>query len=300
MTTVPNGTRLRVAVACLLTVTVLCGRSQLADGARVLAFQSVAAKSHWYFMRGVLRALVDAGHHVKVYTPFPASRDRNETAAAAGNYIEVDTRAEYELTAVDMDATVVSQQLSRTSTLIPFLTDSSRYICDLVDKLLPDSDGGGAFDLFITEPLSDECASYATRRLGVPLIYTIPAPPMPWIETGVFGHYANPSYVQHMLYAYTVHDSFYRRLCNVALHIQSSYLHYRTTAAAAAVENRPYDRVPPIKPSMVFVNTHYITEHARPVPADRMNVGGIHLKKPEPLPAVSIKTYRHATVFLCP
>ncbi|VVC43591.1 Hypothetical protein CINCED_3A007776 [Cinara cedri] len=284
MTTVPNGSRSRaaaVATACLLVAAVLSGRPRPADGARVLAVETVFARSHWNFMRGVLHALVDAGHQVKAYTPFPG---RNSTAA---NYTEVDTYADYGdvLAAVNMNATEVGPLFSTPSFLIPFMVNGSRFTCDVLDKLVPDADGGETFDLFITEPLSSECVSHVSRRLGVPLVYTIPAPLLPWIEISLFGHYPNPSYVPHMLSAYTSPNTFFRRAHNLALYLQTVYLHYRATIAAVAAENRTYDRMPPVNPSLVFVNTHYATELARPVPANRVNVGGIHLKKPEPLPA---------------
>lgn len=277
-----------VTAVFLLIAAILSGRPQPAGGARVLAIQTVAAKSHWYFMRGVLHALANAGHQVKVYTPFPDPRELTPATATA-NYTEVDTYPMYAnvLTAVNLDIAVVGPLLSQPSLLVPFILNGSRFNCDLLYNLLPDVDGGDAYDLFITEPLSSECVSHASHRFGVPLVYTIPSPLLPWIETGVFGEYANPSYVPHLLSAYTRLDSFNRRLHNALLYLQTIYLNYRATAAAVAAENRTYDRVPPVKPSLVFVNTHYVTEHARPVPNNRVNVGGIHLKKPEPLPAVS-------------
>lgn len=52
-------------------------------------------------------------------------------------------------------------------------------------------------------------------------------------------------------------------------------------------QNQHYDRTPPVKPSLAFVNTHYVTEPLRLMPANRVDIGGIHLKTLEPLPAVS-------------
>lgn len=55
----------------------------------------------------------------------------------------------------------------------------------------------------------------------------------------------------------------------------------------AATERRPYDLASPVRPALVFVNTHHVTKSPRPVPANPVDVGGIHLTAPRPLPAVS-------------
>lgn len=43
---------------------------------------------------------------------------------------------------------------------------------------------------------------------------------------------------------------------------------------------QPYDLVKPIKPSLVFMNTHYITDTLRPMTASVIQVGAVHLKTP--------------------
>lgn len=272
------------ATVCLL----LAATARPANGYRVLAFETVAARSHWNFMKGVLLALANGGHRVTVYTPFP---DRGAPDASTG-YTEVDTSADFDTdtTVVSMNATETVPLFSDSSYMIPFLGELSRFACDLMDELLAER-GAGEFDVFITEPLTDECSSHVAVRLGVPLIYTVPAPLMPWIETGVFGHVASPAYGPHMLSGHsTVDDTFYGRLSNVAMLVRTVYEHYRFAWAAAARDDRPYDRVPPVKPAVTFINTHYVTELSRPVPVNRVDVGGIHLRKPNPLPAVSAVT----------
>lgn len=49
------------------------------------------------------------------------------------------------------------------------------------------------------------------------------------------------------------------------------------------------DLIEPVKPSIVFLNTYYVTEAPRPFPPNVIQVGGIHLQPPEDdiIPAVS-------------
>lgn len=279
-----------LAALCLLVAA--SGWLRPADAARVLAVETVAAKSHWNFMRGVLHALADHGHLVKVYTPFP-----DPGRPATVGYTEVDTSAEFQgddtdptTTAVNMDASVVLPLFARPSFMVPFIANASRYVCDIMNLLLQRE--VGAYDLFVTEPFSSECMSHTARRLGVPLVYVVPAPLLPWIETAAFGHYGNPAVVPHLFASHAVPINFYQRLQSVAMYLHTVYLNYRYTATAAATEQRPYDLAPPVKPDLVFVNTHYVTEPARPVPVNRVDIGGIHLTAPQPLPAVSTSAGR--------
>lgn len=273
-----------MAVRVCLLILAATGWSHPADGVRVLAFSSVAARSHWNFMSGVLRALVDGGHQVTVYTQFPG-----RGPPVNPNYTEVDTEKDYKhVFGVALNATEVLPLFSDPLILIPFMANGSLFTCGVMDRLL-DGRSGDDFDVFITEPMSDECVSHAARRLGVPLVYTIPAPLLPWIEAGAFGHLGHPAYVPHVQLAHSTVDTFYRRLSNVALTLHTTYLNYRHLYGQSLYH------VPPVKPSLVFVNTHYITEPIRPVPVNRVDVGGVHLKKPKPLPAVSTSLSKRNT-----
>lgn len=266
---------------------------------RILAVETVAARSHWNFMKAALRALVDRGHRVTVYTPFPDNATHDDR-----HYVEVDTSTAFGLTsvAINMNATVLPV-FSQPLFLIPFMANGSRFVCDVIDKLLAerfdaDSHEGNAFDVFVTEPLSSDCVSYAARRLGLPLIYIAPAPLLHWIEMDALGHRANPSYEPHLFSAYKVPDTFYWRIHNVVTHLYTYCLNGLYVAAVKVIEDRPYDRVPPVTPSIMFVNTHYITEPSRPVPTNRVDVGGLHLNKPRPLPAVSLLLFNQLIFFM--
>jgi glucuronosyltransferase len=140
----------------------------------------VAAKSHWNVMKGVLHALVGRGHAVKVYTPFPADHGTPPT----DNYTEVETSAHYHISS-DTDETATAAVNMNASAVVP---------------------------------LGSDCVSHAARRLGVPLVYVVPAPLLPWIETAAFGHYSNPAVAPHLFAAYAVPDTFYRRLHSAAMH----------------------------------------------------------------------------------
>lgn len=133
---------------------------------RVLAVETVAAKSHWNFMKAALLALARRGHWVTVYTPFPDPADRSNH-----RYTEVDTSDKFGVafSAINMDAAAVVPLFARPSFLVPFMANGSRLVCDITDGLLAErfaaeSDVGNGFDVFLTEPLSSDCVSSTSFR----------------------------------------------------------------------------------------------------------------------------------------
>lgn len=54
------------------------------------------------------------------------------------------------------------------------------------------------------------------------------------------------------------------------------------------VDPKPYHSSPVVSASLIFQNSHYVTETSgRPVPPNLIDVGGIHLKPPKGIPKVS-------------
>jgi len=53
------------------------------------------------------------------------------------------------------------------------------------------------------------------------------------------------------------------------------------------MDPQPFDQVEPVKPSIVFSNSHYITDAPRPLAPNLIPVGGIHLGRPRKIPDVS-------------
>lgn len=246
-----------------------------ADGVRVLAVETIAGKSHWNFMRAVLRALTDNGHEVVVFTPFA---DGNRE-----NYTEVDMSAEFPIK-LDMDLSEIREKFSNPTSLLPMIVTVSRTMCDIIydNKRMKDvlrRDGRAAnFDLVIAEPLGLDCVSYVATKLDLPLIYVVPSPMITHHERSFFGHVPNPAAVSHLLAGHAVPRSFTQRFGNAVL---SAYAMFVIKCTGWNVQPRPYDLVPPARPALVFVNTEFTTEAPRPVPPNVVHVGGLHLDQPK-------------------
>ncbi|CAI6351304.1 unnamed protein product [Macrosiphum euphorbiae] len=250
------------------------------EAARILAVETIAGKSHWYFMSSVLRSLTDAGHTVTVFTPFPDG-DR-------ANYTEVDTSRDFPLK-LDLDVMHTIQAYRDPFKLTNLVSVLARFFCDAVygNRKLTDLIASGArdqYDLLLIEPLGFDCVSYLADVLSLPVIYSIPSPMITFTERLFTGHLTNPACVSHLLANHAVPGTFVQRFTNTALLTYSMAKTKYDQLVTLFTDPRPYDLAPTVNPSIIFQNSHYVTESPRPITPNVIYVGGIHLKPATTIP----------------
>ncbi|XP_026811755.1 UDP-glucuronosyltransferase 2B2-like isoform X2 [Rhopalosiphum maidis] len=250
------------------------------NAANILAVQTIPGKSHWNVMRAVLRVLTDRGHTVTVFTQF-LDGDRD-------GYIEVDV-SEQTGPRLGLDASFLIENFGTTRKLMANMEIATRTNCDTIYKhprMVDILKGTSArkFDLVITEPLVSECVAYMATVLRVPMIYVVPPPIVTYLERPLTGHVSNPAVVGHVLSGHGVPVTFAQRFANVVLTIYCSTLKWYNERQLRLASPQPYDTMDLVKPSIIFTNTHFITEPARPLTPDVIQIGGIHLTLPEPIP----------------
>ncbi|VVC34035.1 UDP-glucuronosyl/UDP-glucosyltransferase [Cinara cedri] len=251
-----------------------------ADNARILAVETASCKSHWNFMSAVLRALTDGGHSVTAFTPLPDG-DRE-------NYTEVDTSDVLSIIGgvdimrlklvVNDQRTVVAQTLKLMRNNCHCTYNDRRLSGLLADGL------DGHFDAVVIEPGLPVCVTYATAGTGLPVIYTEPMA-MPFLaDRRKVGDVPNPAAVSSILTRHAVPATFAQRFFNALLSLYAELSIAVLDAAAYVIDPKPYDAYVPVPPSIVFTNGHYVSDAARPISPNVVNVGGIHLRPPRRLP----------------
>ncbi|CAH1710822.1 unnamed protein product [Aphis gossypii] len=251
-----------------------------AGAANILAVQPIPCKSHWNVMRAVLRVLTDRGHTVTVFTPF-VEGDRD-------GYTEVDL-SDQMAPLLGLDAKYLIKNYGQARKSIPKMLDFTRRSCDMIyghERMVKILEGSGTrdFDLVITEPLVSECVAYAATVLRVPTIYVVPFPIVTYLERPLTGHISNPATVGHVMFHRGNPKAFAERLSNVLLTVHCSILIWFAEWQYRWSNSRPFDTVDLIKPSLIFTNSYFITESARPLTPDVVQIGGIHLAPIEPIP----------------
>jgi len=252
------------------------------SAANILAVPTVPDKSHWNVMRSVLRALTDRGHNVTVFT---SSLDGDREG-----YTEVDVSAEIRPPLSNVDVTFLIETIAKPGKLFPILANETRECCNAIfgNRLMADIMNGVAqkFDLVITEPFMSDCVAYLATVLRVPMVYVFPPPIATFLERSLTGYVPNPTASGHILSGHGTPKTFAERFSNTVLTAYCTTLTWYAEWKLRKTNPRSYDTLDLVKPSLIFTNTHFITEPSRPLTPDVVQIGGIHLTPPEPIPKV--------------
>lgn len=252
------------------------------DSARILAVETVAGKSHWNFMSAVLRSLTESGHSVTVFTPI-LDGDRE-------NYTEVDTSMNYPLL-VDYELVDLMNKFEPVRLMLNWGWLSRKY-CDMIYKsnrlraIVNSTRDNSDFDLIIIEPMAFDCMSHLASALDLPIIYVIPSPMMTLGERTFTGHTSNPACVSNILSNEAFPKTFVQRFMNTVLIVFDIY-NTLDNLVVRITDPSPYDISPKVSPSIIFQNSHFISERAKPVTSNLIDIGGIHLKPAKTIPKVS-------------
>lgn len=143
------------------------------------------------------------------------------------------------------------------------------------------------YDVIIMEPLTMDCMSFIANTLNLPIIFTIPSPMITQVEHDFTGHISNPACVSHLLATHAIPRTFAQRFTNTALLVYSTLRNRYNYWLQRVNEPKPYNLLITVAPSIIFQNSHYITEASKPVAENLINIGGIHLKAGKSLPEVN-------------
>lgn len=258
-----------------------------ADGARLLFVETVAGKSHWSFMSGVIRALLDTGRHsVHVFTPFPEGSGRR-------NYTETDLSGQMRLVTDVSVAELMDRWANPSGDMGPVLA-YSRRLCDSVfgnremDELLRRGARPAHFDAVLVEPFLSGCVSYVATRLDAPLVYVVGMPTANFLNIATTGHAFNPAAESNIMSTPHAPGTFGQRFRNAVLTFYGVLGKEYEEHVQRTTDPKPYDAVAAPTPSLVLVNGHFVSNVATPVPTNFVNVAGVHLKAPASLPEVSV------------
>ncbi|XP_026805704.1 UDP-glucuronosyltransferase 2B15-like [Rhopalosiphum maidis] len=244
----------------------------------ILAIEPVTGRSHWNFMSALLRALTDNGHRITAFTPLPDGERIN--------YTEIDISNEISAMDVGIDSHFVMENFRKSTVMIPLVMNWTRCICSIIYehpkmKNIILNNKQFDYDLIIVERAASECVTYIAAKLDIPIIFSSPSPLKTTIEYSIIGNGPNPASVSHIMAYHSVPKTFFQRLTNSLLYAYSSFLSIQKETEMKINNPGEHDLMEPVKPSIVFLNTHYITEAPRPFPPNVIQVGGIHLQSPK-------------------
>ncbi|KAH8282260.1 hypothetical protein KR054_006500 [Drosophila jambulina] len=245
------------------------------------------AMSHFKFFQPIMRGLAQAGHNVDVISPFrdveppkgykdyqlpPASltdainlEDFDHPLSFIAHYVEFFIL--YNMGKVACNTTLNSQALEE------------------ILKHPP-----GYYDVIMLEQFNTDCLMSVAHKLQAPVIGMASCALAPW-HYERFGVPLIPSYISALFQGKSQEMSLTGRLVNW-ITVHSMNLLYKTLnvpAGNALIRQRFGPGLPSTEElvrntSLMLINQHYSLSGPKPLPPNVIEVGGVHIEPPKPLP----------------
>lgn len=256
-------------------------------GSKILALFPYPLKSHFIMFNALLVELAKRGHQVTIVNTFPKK-------IPPSNFRDVDVSSCFQLPSIRFE---IERAFSYNSSL---LRDFFSYVqayddilkCDPMHELISTTE---KFDLIITEIFSSDAMLAYVHQFKIPFISFCSTPLLTWASDRV-GIPDNPSYIS---FSYndkplnTKESTFFQRLYNTYAYVLSR-LEYKIQSEFKTnkiVRKHFGDETPTLdeiarNTSLIFTFSHFSINSPRPMVPGVVEVGGIQITDPAPLPTV--------------
>ncbi|PNF21498.1 UDP-glucuronosyltransferase 2B19 [Cryptotermes secundus] len=272
----------------LIPLMIIFARQEAVQSENILALINLASPSHYFFNRALTRSLAARGHQV---TELGRDTDRgpvpNLTLIPHGGF--------YSALVPDFDFDKdASQSTSQTMvTLAHFAAISCEMFLESpAGQKLLNYPYNEPFDLIIIEGGWTECFYGFIPKFGSPPVVVLsPYGLTPWISSAT-GFPTNPSYEPFNSLPFTSHMTFTQRLINFVTHVVLNTIYKQMSVPKLEALRREHfkETEPSFSDiernfSIYLVNICLGLDDPRPLPANVIPVGGMHVKeKTNPLP----------------
>ncbi|KAH8261353.1 hypothetical protein KR044_007857, partial [Drosophila immigrans] len=290
--------QLKSAWKLLLLGLVALHRLELAAGSRILAAFFFPGKSHFMMTNAIVRELVKRGHEVTFVTPFSMENEN-----LGENYKEI-LIPPYNIWPTLLEITQAKSvfDMKDVSTLtyvrLCFVMglESTEFAFKQpeVMKLIDEKDKVGKYDLLLAEQYYNEGALFLGHLYQIPIV-TVSTLAIGNYLSGLVGTVTPWSHVPHGWKPYMDHMLLMERIdsvftCAIEEIMRTFWYYPRQDAMMQQLFAHKFDSVPSIKQlerniSALLLNTYMPLEAPRPVSFNMIQVGGLHIQKPQPLPA---------------
>lgn len=271
----------------LKTTLVLTVLAVLSESANILSFTTLPAYSHYVIVDPIIKGLAERGHNITAVTYFPQKTQIK-------NIHDIDVSHSQPLVSGKITMDYVLKNWGKITGMIDFIIGLSYQNCEAVlkDKAVQEliKNDGNKFDLVINEVFGADCFSGFAYKYKAPLVSVVTTISFPWIHKRI-GNPDNPAYIPTYFSKITDGMTFYDRLINTINFAYSyiAYPFYSELPNHKLIEESFGEPFPPIQEilkntSLVLINSHLSYKPIQPVLPNYIDIGGIHLKEPKPLP----------------
>uniref|UniRef100_A0A182PSE1 UDP-glycosyltransferases domain-containing protein n=1 Tax=Anopheles epiroticus TaxID=199890 RepID=A0A182PSE1_9DIPT len=262
-----------------------------AYGANILALMAVPSPSHHIWNRVLVDALAARGHNITVVSP------------------DIERKPKPNVTYIHLEKTY--DTIHEGSTAIDFyemgqsgILESMKIFYDYAISMcigILDSEGYRTimnypadykFDLVLYDFTCGPCLLAAYHRFGQPPLVGVTGFNTPPYTTDLIGGHKYYAYVPYYTLDYDSSMNFFQRFYNAAIHwIDYFYRNYvflpetdRLVRKHEDAKDLPYLAALDQKMMLMLVNSHHSVDFPEPIPQNMIQVGGLQIIPPKPLP----------------
>lgn len=256
---------------------------------RFLIILPTNVKSHFIMLEPYLKALVSKGHELVVVSHFPQKE-------AVAHYTDI--VLEDSLMTPSSGAEVSVEQVQSVKNPIVNIIRLAKFgvhTCEtvlshpLMKKLIRSDE---EFDVVLTEVFHTDCFlpfAYKFKAISIAVSSSVL---MPWANDR-FGNPDNPSYIPHVFTSYSDHMNFIERIENAITSVLYKMIYhlFSDSPSQQLVREHFGQDIPDLaelamNTSLLLVNSHFSLNAPRPLVPSIVEIGGLHITKPKPLPQV--------------
>lgn len=262
----------------------------LVESANILAVVPFNGRSHHIVIEPLLKGLAKRGHQVTVVSAFPQKKP-------VANFTDIDVSKLTPTVVNGFTLDLIKDKWNTPSQCCQSIFEIGLELCEnfFADKKLQSLllNTTSKYDLVITEIFSTDCFVSFAHKFNVPLVSITTTVASPWTNDRI-GNPDNPSYIPNYLLDYGDSMTFYERLINTASLLTAKiFYYYKCDIPSHQIAKKyfgndlpPLDQIARERTSLILTNGYFSVNQLKPLVPNAIEIGGIHLQQPEPLPEV--------------
>lgn len=274
-------------IILFFSVTISCSSAY-----NILGILHFPSRSSAVTFTPIFNKLAEKGHNVTVITVFPLKINNN-------NYKEIVLNGSYLINTSKLNDLGKRPHWRFMSYLGPkIIAEFPKRICPMmfssteVQKL---SKNNVKFDLVMLKVFETECVYQLAKQFECPIIGMHSSAILSWTAKR-FALSINPSYISNIYMPASANMNFWQRLENTVMTcihlIFYNYVMFENDKAVVAkyfdVDEASAFGTLAYNTSIFLANIHYTVNHPRPLVPNVIEIGGIHIGDPRPLPKVML------------
>lgn len=261
---------------------------------KILVIVPYPSKSHFITFKRLFVGLAEKGHNVTVLSYYSLDKSIHNYRSIKFGGLEMFYSKE-KINSILNIKHLTSNRKYLTYLMPLLIEESSQLSCDnglnstSVRNFLKEKNH---FDLAIVQYFDSDCFLPLAKTFNAPIIRIHTCSLMAW-SSDRYGNPNNPAYIPNNLLAFSDKMTFFERVENTLVtFVHDLYINVIAIKKDRTISMKYFGELSNtlhtdiLNDSLLLVTTHYTFNLPRPLVPNVIEIGGIHIEKPQPMPQV--------------